>query len=63
MRDSAEGQIEIRPRRICRKIEAHETAILSLAMQSLLAVKADKDASWPCRIRPLHQFAQLQKKD
>ena len=63
MPDTAHEFQEVRPRKVCRSTEARETALLTLAMRSLLAVKAEKDASWPCRVRPLSQFARHDRPD
>lgn len=53
MSDTARDVSQQIPRKICRNTEAHETAILTLALRSLMAVKAEHDASWPFRVQPL----------
>jgi hypothetical protein len=58
MKDTARDVSQQIPRKICRKTEAHETAILSLALRSLKLVKAEHDASWPFRIHPVSQLSQ-----
>ena len=44
------------PQKADRTKECHQAAVFALALRSLLAVKADKDASWPCRVRPVRQL-------
>lgn len=59
MPDTAPDFQDAKPRPICRSTEARETAVLTLAIRSLLVVKAEQDASWPCRVRPLNQSLNL----
>jgi len=58
MSDAARDVSQHIPRKICRNSEAHDTAILTLALRSLMAVKAEHDASWPFRVEPQSQFFQ-----
>jgi len=37
----------------CRVREGHASTIHQLAMRSMRTVKADKDALWPRRVRPV----------
>jgi hypothetical protein len=57
MPDTTRDVSQQTPRKVCRKTEAHETAILTLALRSLNAVKAEHDASWPFRVHPLRQIS------
>lgn len=44
------------PHKADRTQECHQAVVFALALKSLLAVKADKDARWPCRVRPVRQL-------